>query len=87
MIIHDDNDQDGQHNPPWLIIDHFAEVVKRLLEIRSRARFRPMNGEVLHVGQRTTENIDLIDYFAGKIKIFLWYKENKKIFSWIPDDA
>ena len=46
---HDDNDQDVRDND-----DHFAEA-KRLLEIRSRARFRPMNGEVLHVGQRTTE--------------------------------
>ena len=45
---HDDDDQDADDN------DHFAEA-KRLLEIRSRARFRPMNGEVLHVGQRTTE--------------------------------
>jgi len=44
---HDDDDQDVDDN------DHFAEA-KRLLEIRSRARFRPMNGEVLHVGQRTT---------------------------------
>ena len=45
---HDDDDQDVDED------DHFAEA-KRLLEIRSRARFRPMNGEVLHVGQRTTE--------------------------------
>ena len=45
-------DQDDQ--------DHFAEA-KRLLEILSRARFRPMNGDVLHVGQRTTENKTYLD--------------------------
>ena len=45
-------DQDDQ--------DHFAEA-KRLLEILSRARFRPMNGDVLHVGQRTTENRTYLD--------------------------
>ena len=47
---HDDDDQDVHDDSQ----DHFAEA-KRLLDIRSRARFRPMNGEVLHVGQRTTE--------------------------------
>ena len=46
----DDDDQDVDDDEQ----DHFAEA-KRLLDIRSRARFRPMNGEVLHVGQRTTE--------------------------------
>ena len=33
----------------------FAAGAKRLLEIRSRAKFLPMIGIVLHVGQRTTE--------------------------------
>ena len=34
----------------------FAVGAKRLPEIRSRAKFLPMIGIVLHVGQRTTEN-------------------------------
>ena len=44
-----------------------------------------MNGEVLHVGQRTTENIDLIDYCKKKKyvddsktkEMFLRVKEKK----------